>query len=138
MPATPHTFNLVHKRRKVSQKERSRSLLDIPTGHSERGKSLFYFSLTPLHCSQLLLCVEFLTWAVGCLSVFCAITPNVNLLEIAKLWAHPSRAPIVHQNCSTGKASGKSANALLRSIFNEIRYALDKGQDNLARALVRN
>eukprot|EP00574_Skeletonema_japonicum_P007120 CAMPEP_0201726926 /NCGR_PEP_ID=MMETSP0593-20130828/10527_1 /ASSEMBLY_ACC=CAM_ASM_000672 /TAXON_ID=267983 /ORGANISM="Skeletonema japonicum, Strain CCMP2506" /LENGTH=492 /DNA_ID=CAMNT_0048218521 /DNA_START=79 /DNA_END=1554 /DNA_ORIENTATION=- len=79
---------------------------------------------------------EFLTWAVGCLSVFCAITPNVNLLEIAKLWAHPSRAPIVHQNCSTGKASGKSANALLRSIFNEIRYALDKGQDNLARALI--
>lgn len=79
---------------------------------------------------------EFLSWAVKGLSVFCAITPNVNLLEIAKLWAHPSRALIVHQNCSTGQASGKSANALLRSIFNEIRYALDKGQDNLARALI--
>lgn len=79
---------------------------------------------------------EFLSWAVKGLSVFCAITPNVNLLEIAKLWAHPSRAPIVHQNCSTGQASGKSANALLRSIFNEIRYALDRGEDNLARALI--
>lgn len=84
---------------------------------------------------------EFLSWAVKGLSVFCFLSelengPNVNLLEIAKLWSHPSRAPIVHQNCSTGKASGKSANALLRSIFNEIRYALDKGQDNLARALI--
>ena len=70
------------------------------------------------------------------LSVFCAITTNVNLLEVARLWSHPSRSPVVHQNCSTGQASGKSANALLRSIFNEIRYALDRGEDNLARALI--
>ena len=65
---------------------------------------------------------EFLSWAVKGLSVFCAITPNVNLLEIAKLWAHPSRALIVHQNCSTGQASGKSANALLAA--SSMRFAM--------------
>lgn len=70
------------------------------------------------------------------LSVFCAITPHINLLEVAKLWAHPSRAPVVHQNCNSFQSSGKSANALLKSIFNEIRYALDRGEVNLARSLI--
>ena len=79
---------------------------------------------------------EFLGWAVKGLSVFCKITPNINLLEVARLWAHPSRAPVVHQNCISSQSSGKSANALLRSIFNEIRLALDRGEENLARALI--
>jgi hypothetical protein len=78
---------------------------------------------------------DFLCWAVKALNVFCAIAPEVNLLEIARLWSHPSRALIVHHNCMT-QASGKSANALLRSIFNEIRWALDRGEEKLAQALV--
>ena len=60
----------------------------------------------------------------------------MSLLDIANFWAHTSRASIVSRNCSTGQASGKSANALLRSIFNEIRYALDRGEESLARALI--
>ena len=79
---------------------------------------------------------EFLSWAVKGLTVFCAVRPELGLLDIANFWAHGSRASIVSRNCSTGQASGKSANALLRSIFNEIRYALDRGEESLARALI--
>lgn len=78
---------------------------------------------------------QFLSWATKSLAVFCNISPEINLLDIAKLWNHTSRAVVVHQNC-TAQASGKSANALLRSVFNEIRYALDRGDETLAKSLI--